>query len=279
MHADASQCHHCKSAIDVSLLYSLPTCGKCSRIAVLNELQLKQVVEPVVNWIKSLIDAGQLNQIRIGLGQLGTPGDETVTMGQTTLRAIDMRGEAEILVTPGQHPLTLSGTLAHEFGHVLLFMDPKTLDVHPNYPKQDLITEGACEVMRALWLESINDGEARFLRQLMEYNTDPTYGDGFRLMWQEYLRNESLAEFLNKVVVDPNAFDSVVATRASDNSTEWRSADGRAGAVEHSAHRPIISMSPAHSGQLTNPAASSTNTGTNKSRIRPQISMRSMNEN
>ena len=231
---------------------------------MLNELQLKQVVEPVVNWIKSLIDAGQLNQIRIGLGQLGTPGDETVTMGQTTLRAIDMRGEAEILVTPGQHPLTLSGTLAHEFGHVLLFMDPKTLDVHPNYPKQDLITEGACEVMRALWLESIND---------------PTYGDGFRLMWQEYLRSESLAEFLNKVVVDPNAFDSVVATRASDDSTEWRSADGRAGAVAHSAHRPIISMSPAHSGQLANPVASSTNNGTNKSRIRPQISMRSINEN
>ena len=232
------------------------------------------MVEPVVNWIDSLIDAGQLNQIRIGLGQLGTPGDETVTMGQTTLSAINMRGAAEILVTPGQHPLTLSGTLAHEFAHVLLFMDPKTLDVHPNYPERDLITEGACEVMRALWLESINDGEAKFLRQLMEYNTDPTYGDGFRLMWQEYLRNESLAEFLNKVVVDPNAFDSVVATRASDNSTEWRSAD----AVAHSAHRPIISMSPVQSGQLTNLAASSTNTGTNKSRIRPQISMRSINE-
>jgi len=113
----------------------------------------------------------------------------------------------------------------------------------------------------------------------MEYNTDPTYGDGFRLMWQEYLRNESLAEFLNKVVVDPKAFDSVVATRASDDTTKWRSADGGVGAVAHPSHRPIISMSPVQSGQLTNPAASSTNAGTDKSRIRPQISMRSINEN
>jgi hypothetical protein len=121
-------------------------------------------------------------------------------LGHTLLTQTGDQAWAEITLAAHQHPSMLSSTLAHEYGHVLLTLNPRDLSFHGNFARDPYVEEGSCEVIRALWLEHSATVDATYLRKLMNANLTPVYGDGFRMMWKEYEKIGSLQGFLDFVV-------------------------------------------------------------------------------
>jgi hypothetical protein len=94
----------------------------------------------------------------------------------------------------------LASTLAHEYGHVILTFNPSDFSFYGDFNRDQFVDEGACEVIKALWLEHSNTKDSKHLRKIMESNITPVYGDGFRMMWQEYQKVGSLKGFIDHVV-------------------------------------------------------------------------------
>lgn len=78
-------------------------------------------------------------------------------------------------------------TLAHEYGHVLLVADPYNLSFTGGLGQSRLQEEeGFCEVIRYLWISENGVGNKSLELKAIKENSDPLYGDGFRLMWPQY---------------------------------------------------------------------------------------------
>jgi len=88
--------------------------------------------------------------------------------GQEVARTIEA-----VLVLGGLPPVYLENVLAHELGHVWLFIE--RIDDLP----EDL-EEGLCNLFAYLLHQEQTSPEARHCMQLLDENPDPIYGDGFR---------------------------------------------------------------------------------------------------
>jgi hypothetical protein len=71
--------------------------------------------------------------------------------------------------------------LAHEFGHVWLF-------VHRLEPRATWQAEGFCQLLAYLWLESLGTPEATHLQARIQNMRDSVYGDGFREIHGAWMR-------------------------------------------------------------------------------------------
>ena len=90
------------------------------------------------------------------------------------------RGVRAILVAGGLAKEHFEGVLAHEFGHVWLFQEGRA-----GVP--EAAAEGFCELVRHRWLARLGTPLAQELRERLEANHDPIYGEGFRrnkLSWE-----------------------------------------------------------------------------------------------
>ena len=99
------------------------------------------------------------------------------------------------------------GVLAHEYGHMALNLDYRTLGDRPGLGSRDkVIEEGFCEVVNAIALLTQTSDDARFLSFLMPGNPDPVYGDGFRLMWPRAIELGSVGALLQELTGETHPF-------------------------------------------------------------------------
>lgn len=99
------------------------------------------------------------------------------------------------------------GVLAHEYGHMALNLDHRTLENRPGISSRErIIEEGFCEVMCATALLSQSSDDARWMSFLMPGNPDPVYGDGFRMMWPRALELGSVAALLQELTGEVHPF-------------------------------------------------------------------------
>lgn len=109
----------------------------------------------------------------------GIAGPMARLQGQTIKQIQTYDGEEfkrtieALYVLGGLPPAYLENVLAHELGHVWLFM--QRIDDLP----EDL-EEGLCNLFAYLLHQEQTSLEARHCIQLLEENPDPVYGDGFR---------------------------------------------------------------------------------------------------
>lgn len=99
------------------------------------------------------------------------------------------------------------GTLAHEYGHMMLNLDHQTLANRPGMSSREgIIEEGFCEVMCAIALLTQTSDDARWNSFMMPANPDPVYGEGFRLMWPRALSLGSVGALLQELTGEPHLY-------------------------------------------------------------------------
>jgi hypothetical protein len=180
-------------------------------------------------WTELQFGAHKLSASTFVHGGLPPDPQAISSLGRTEVRSSGRQTEIKILTVAGLPNFALGAILAHEVGHALLLLDEKTLHLRQQWPTDDLIVEGFCEVVASQWLESRQDPQSRILRNGMETNPTPIYGDGFRVMHKQFLRYGSLSQFRDSLVglsVPDGGFQQIDETPIPANE------------------RPVISISP-----------------------------------
>ena len=200
LHLAHHRCMWCGSAHDVSRIDGTDWCGLCAQAVVRDNTTALGIFDDVVNWVESVFGAGQLRQSQFNFGGLAMPVSGKGVVGHTEV--VWGNGPIRITIkTVSPCPtVALGATLAHELGHVLLFVDPRTLQPTSSTPTDDVVAEGFCEVLSALWLESQVGEMAAALRQRMDRNKVPVYGEGFRRMSAECSRMGSIVTLRDSLV-------------------------------------------------------------------------------
>ena len=172
----------------------VPQCGDCSRTVVNDRATADGLFNDVIDWVESIFGKGMLRSVRYTFGSIKPTRGRDLNFGHTKFVHVNGVTDLHIETMANLPAQALAGILAHEIGHVLLYVDDKTLDPNPVWPDDDLESEGFCEVVRSLWLEHRGDKFSRALRREMDRNTTPVYGDGFRMMLPELRRAGSLVD-------------------------------------------------------------------------------------
>jgi len=119
------------------------------------------------------------------------PAGVTQTHIETLFGAESGREILRIQALYGLPPEHLGAVLAHELGHVWLF-----LNRFPVLPSR--LEEGICELMASYWLKSQPGDLARLRLKILEKNPNPIYGRGYRVV-RKVVANTSLAYVLDHV--------------------------------------------------------------------------------
>ncbi len=88
----------------------------------------------------------------------------------------------EIYVAAGLPEMEFGATVAHEFMHAWIAQN--------GFPRLDrAVEEGLCQVVAYRWLRDQPDSRASLVRNSIDNNPDPVYGDGFRTVKQAVKRH------------------------------------------------------------------------------------------
>ena len=185
-------CAWCRSPAGNAKPGPLPQCPDCSVHTVQDDARAREIFAEVVSWIESVFGPGRLREVRMTYGTLPSGNGSVASVGRTEFLHLNGVSRLSIATIKDLPDFVLAATLAHELGHVLLFVDDKTLDPNPQWPTDDEVVEGFCEVVASEWLESRTDRRSRVLRRMMDTNPTPVYGPGFRMMRSEFDRAGSL---------------------------------------------------------------------------------------
>lgn len=185
-------CAWCRSPVGTLTLAPLPQCLECSRHIVNDDAQASSIFAEVIAWVETVFGAGRLREVKLNYGSLPSKRGSVTSVGRTEFMHLNGVSRLKIATIKDLPDFVLAATLAHEIGHVLLFVDDKTLDPNPHWPTDDEVVEGFCEVVASEWLESRTDRNSRLLRRAMNSNPTPVYGPGFRMMRSEFDRAGSL---------------------------------------------------------------------------------------
>jgi hypothetical protein len=125
----------------------------------------------------------------------GSVGAQPAGLTRTMVRSVDgkvvQREVQEVLALYGLPREQLASVLAHELGHVWLF-----LNSFPVLPP--LVEEGICGLAELLWLRDQHTADAAYRIKLLQESNDPVYGTGFRAA-QRALSGQSLSALLAHV--------------------------------------------------------------------------------
>jgi hypothetical protein len=160
-------------------------CMLCRKQAVDDQKQARRIMQQVqARMARYSLDTCQVS-IPLEMVQLtrltaeGISGPMARLQGQT-IKQIQTRDGQEVAriiealyVLGGLPPTYLENVLAHELGHVWLFMQ------HIDDLPEDL-EEGLCNLFAYLLHQEQTSPEARHCMHLLEENPDLVYGDGFR---------------------------------------------------------------------------------------------------
>lgn len=184
-HSHLEGCLWCGSHRKLKIDQGMHACGECWNEIVLDDAGVADCAETVMNWLSQIVGPHKLQDVPIIYGGLTLPPPTGGTLGWTESKWTGVYGSSEIS-TVGLIPrASLIQLLAHEYAHVLLLFDPKSFQLHPNLPKEDLVIEGFCEVVSSEMLRFLGDARSTMLLERMERNRNPIYGDGYRKMLPE----------------------------------------------------------------------------------------------
>jgi len=160
-------------------------CMLCRKQAVDDQAQARTIMQQVqARMVSYGLDTRQvpIPLAMVKLTQLtaeGMAGPLARLQGQTRKQVQTLNGQEvaraieAVYVLGGLPPIYLENVLAHELGHVWLFMQ------HIDDLPEDL-EEGLCNLFAYLLHQEQASPETRHCLQLLEENPDPIYGDGFR---------------------------------------------------------------------------------------------------
>jgi hypothetical protein len=169
-------------------------CNPCTATGLWTAAAVRPYSIPVINWLTSHIGPNQLDRVPLNL--VGPGKFSGGQYAETAWRAVNTKFSAEITLLEGIPPLNAQETLANEFAHVLLVVDPVTWEFSGKHHLTPLEEEGFCEVIRALWIDHIGGANRDNRRTLLEVNTVDVYRLGFFAMWSRYQRLQNIEAFI-----------------------------------------------------------------------------------
>ena len=179
-HPSPASCTWCGRMSDLTLDSGRYRCATCRATGVDGAAELAVLRPKVLEFVAGQVGPHALDRVPVAItgGTLTTHGSRRIGRTHTTYDADG--ASSRISLSPGMPGVLAGAVLAHEYGHVVLAVDPATLTPRTD-PRLDLPTEeGFCEVLAWQWLTGNTDPDAAFHRRNIERSPDPVYGDGFR---------------------------------------------------------------------------------------------------
>ncbi len=164
-------------------------CANCSKDAIVSNDQLDLCVKALFRFYEMGNIKLPVNNIRINLvscQELPNKG-----LGEVTTNFIN---SYHIKILQGLNKTLTCGVLAHELMHIVL--------IEGQYKFSHIETEGLCELASYFSYKKMNTDIASKWIERMEQNTDPVYGDGFRIMKSRVQKYKSLQQFLSSYKIN-----------------------------------------------------------------------------
>jgi hypothetical protein len=194
-----SNCRWCGRYRPTKEHYGYASCDNCRKGSLVTEADLNRLRDITMPLITEHFGRQSYGRLPIIFGPTDMHG--VTPLGQAWYGTHDNHIRLEQGLPFG----FAVGILAHEYGHMLVNLEPDSLTLRPRAGSHhNVIEEGFCEVMCALGLLSQSTDDARWMSFLMPGNPDPVYGDGFRLMWPKAEELGSVAALLETLTGQPH---------------------------------------------------------------------------
>lgn len=185
--------------------FGYKACEDCRESSVHTAADLNRLRDATVPFLQDHLGAVRYGEIPVRFGVVPAP-----EFGILNPLGLAIYGPADnhILIQEGLPFDYAAGVLAHEFGHMIINLEPDSLHMRPRATMNDrLFEEGFCEVLCALKLLSSSHDAARFQSFMMPGNPDPIYGEGFRIMWARLEELGSVAALLETLTLQKHHFE------------------------------------------------------------------------
>jgi hypothetical protein len=174
-------------------------CRTCLVKGFKNTADATASIHKVLNWIETGIGPNSLMNVPVVMDSGANFLDQQGGVTNWTYDGHTLNLQIGILQYSQAH--VFEPILAHEYGHVLLIADPNNLSFTGGIGQHRLQEEeGFCEVLRYLWVTQASSGVRDLELRSISENTDPVYGDGFRLMWPRYQAAGSIMNLRNQLL-------------------------------------------------------------------------------
>lgn len=240
-----SICRWCGRFKSVSILFGEKVCQTCESTLVATESDLELLVSRTLQIVERHIGPNSYHLLPVRFGELSPSWYAPNPSGNAFMGSVD----PHIRIQKGMPLGVAIGTLAHEYGHMMLNHDYRTLDMRPGFgarikPGPDtrelMIEEGFCEVVNAVALLSQTSDDARWQSFLLPGNPSPIYGDGFRMMWPRALELGSVAALLEELTGERHDFRGPVPNEAIDEFEEPRDLAPLVDASSSDRHKGVL---------------------------------------
>jgi hypothetical protein len=181
--------------------FGKPSCHSCMSTSITTDKEIAQVVKETLPILETHLGPNSYNHLPVTFGIHADSDAHPLGL------AFFGGDSSHIRLWQGMPRGFAIGVLAHEYGHMALNLDHRTLENRPGISSRSrMIEEGFCEVMCAVALLTQKSDDARFMSFLMPGNPDPVYGDGFRMMWPRALELGSVAALLQELTGEVHPF-------------------------------------------------------------------------
>lgn len=196
-HRHPDKCAWCGRLGGLRLGQNVARCAECDPLCVDRVDQFEKLRQNVLGVLTSWLGAHRLAEVPASMSGGMIISGRSRRVGRTHSTADSTAVDLCVKVSPGM-PVELAGAvLMHEYGHVVVRVDPRSLQ--PWKARRRLEhdeEEGACEVLAAEWLMLRREARsAHELRRLTE-SPDPVYGEGYRKMAQRRAAFGSITDWL-----------------------------------------------------------------------------------
>lgn len=190
-------CTACGSVNDISNEGYIPLCRNCNTDRIRSASDQQAAQQSVLRWFASELGPHKLDEIAVLIGKVSESAVRQGSYGLAMMASYGRQGSAEIHIASGLHSVLYQSVLAHEYMHTLLFMNPRNFIIHET-PRLDIVVEeGACQMASYLYLQSVPGSQSLHIRQSIESDPSPVYGDGFRHMRKHFAGFGNFQMFLN----------------------------------------------------------------------------------
>jgi hypothetical protein len=178
-HTDLPHCYHCGAP------HRRPGrfCHECSKTAINTQDQLRVALPPIRAqliqmgiWLNPPVHVQLVDEAWM---KAMNPHESGMVGGLTQFHGQQVR---EVYIVAGMPALEFGSTVVHEVMHAWLAQN--------GVPQDDArIAEGLCQVVSYRWLRDQPGPLAAFVREKIERDPDPIYGDGFRMVRESVRRH------------------------------------------------------------------------------------------
>lgn len=170
----------------------------CSRCTPLSAAALAAVNMEILAWLQRFFPEHKLGYSEV----VAAPIDAfpTSCRGLTTMSFVGAAAKVRIMVPNDSPRFAVSEALAHEYGHVLLCVDPVTFSFIGLPTLTDEDQEGFCELLRAQWLRDFPPHDLSLRLSSIEDNQIALYRLGYRRMLPQLAAARSIPALRNTLL-------------------------------------------------------------------------------